>query len=922
MAQEAIDEAGNIWIVDGFDANGNPINPRPKPRAQSKGTIYTPPQDPTKQAAEDRARRDQAMQEEKFAWERQRAAQVDNKPNATELNLAAERKTRATALNSLVQQINRTQELNNQGPGATSGIGGLMDYLPFAENKRFDTAGAQLSQQGLAAFRVPGTGTVSDRDAMMFDRGNLPQASNFDAQNAEILDGLRRRVETEYQALGLPAPQWVQPSVWNQDSNTTQIRASQGSLGNAVTGNTRTRYERNPEIEAQVRAAFLRGASLEELNAITIPAGYGPISPQDYAAGVRERQQGRGNAVTFTIGKDVPLTRAEEFIGSPTGAAIAGLTNAGSFGAVQALAPQYNDLTALNPGSAITGEVLGTIAGTAGLGKLGTAAVERALPSSLAQRILQGGGRKGAFARNLGADATYGGLYGTMTEGDPLKGAGQAALGSAGGQVVGGTLGRAFGGLRRAPGAQELADRGIPLTVGQNMGGMVKAMEDRAAGYPVLGDIIGARRGEGFEAFNRAAFGDAGAPIGARVADTGEEGIDSLLAQTGRAYDDATAGVTVPIDAQFMDDIARVRARGQQLPPDLAARFDKAIQNRIDPITGGPVYYHGSPGKIEGQMRPSQSGVYGPGVYLASNIDDAISYTGGNGIGNVTPFIPSGKFATDRQLSEALKEVDAPVGSARYQAASRLLQQRGYSGISDGPVMTVWNPENLRVPTMTGDTYQQAMRGLKGYKAEVTKPGFEQDYRDALSGAQDVLRGQMIRGGGESVVQGLGRADQAYRLTKVLQDAVGAAKNGTGTGQIQMFTPAQLNTAASRNAKKFGGKRPFADLIDAGQQVLPSQIPDSGTAGRIAQLALPGAIVGGGAGLGAANGGMEGAQTGGLMSLGLLAALAAGGTKGGQKALNKVLFDRPAALRSPKAGRAIGKLRGLFGSAAVPLMLE
>ena len=213
---------------------------------------------------------------------------------------------------------------------------------------------------------------------------------------------------------------------------------------------------------------------------------------------------------------------------------------------------------------------------------------------------------------------------------------------------------------------------------------------------------------------------------------------------------------------------------------------------------------------------------------------------------------------------------------------------------------------------LTGDTYQQAMRGFKGYKAETVKPGFEADYRDALSGVQDALKGQMMRGGGADVVERLGKADQAYRMAKVLEDAQGKAINGTGSGATNIFTPAQLNLAARANAKKFGGQRPFSQLAEAGQEVLPSKIPDSGTAGRMTQLLLPAAL--GGAGY--ATGGTDGAGT----ALGLLALLRGSASKAGQKAINKALFDRPDSLKA--LGTAINKRKGLFGSATIPLMLE
>jgi hypothetical protein len=77
-------------------------------------------------------------------------------------------------------------------------------------------------------------------------------------------------------------------------------------------------------------------------------------------------------------------------------------------------------------------------------------------------------------------------------------------------------------------------------------------------------------------------------------------------------------------------------------------------------------------------------------------------------------------------------------------------------------------------------------------------------------------------------------ANAAYRNLSVLGDAVGAGMNTGG-----LFSPAQLGTAARGNARKFTGRlsgsttdRPFYDLQRAGQDVLPSKVPDSGTAGR------------------------------------------------------------------------------------------
>lgn len=837
--------------------------------APQPGVIPIGPRDTTRQDAEARQaakdardaadkERDYQLQRKKFIAELATKGQtLDANDNIVPIpnwqppltpDQMQDRQGRAGRLNSLVAQINRTQELGNKGPLATSGLSAIADYNPFSDaNARFDTAGASLSQQGLGAFRVPGTGTVSDRDAIMFDRANLPQASTLDASNQEILRGLRNRVEEEYRALGLPAPQWVgttgseqqderrdaaaiagsgggeppifpgnvqggvrPPNVWMSDGTPMRDVPTQGSVLNAITGNTNTKYQRYPDIEKKVSQAFMAGASLEQLNQILASdprtAGHF-IRPTDYAEGAKARASGRKGDVTFTVGANVPLTRREEFSGSPTGTAATGFANMVSLGGVEALAPQqYADQKALNPNAALAGEVAGAVAGSQGIGVLGRQTIGRAFPGLL------GGGSKARVARQVAQDAVYGGGYGGVANGDPVTGALAGGVGSFGGQVLGKSVGKALAGLTKDPFAETLEKAGVnSLTVGQNLGGMAARAEDRAMSMPGIGDIIRNRRMDAFDDFNLAAQRQAGEPIGAtfpvRSNWVGDEG---LPPQFGQAYDDATAGVRVPLDSQFSADMLAARARGASLPPDLAPRFNTAVNNRVLPV--------------------AQAG------------------------------------------------------------------------------------------ELTGDTYQQAMRGLKGYKSELTKPGFEADYRDALSGVQGALRGQMQRGGGESVVTGLANADQAYRLGKVIQEAQRKAVNGTQSGTGGVFTPTQLNNAATANARKFGGARPFAELGDAGQAVLPATVPDSGTAGRLMQFALPSALVGTGAGLGGASGGLDGAQTGAGGGLALAALLALGGTKGGQATLNKLLFSRGAKMKA--VGSGIDKYKGLLGSALAPLMIE
>jgi hypothetical protein len=225
---------------------------------------------------------------------------------------------------------------------------------------------------------------------------------------------------------------------------------------------------------------------------------------------------------------------------------------------------------------------------------------------------------------------------------------------------------------------------------------------------------------------------------------------------------------------------------------------------------------------------------------------------------------------------------------------------------------------------MTGEAYQQAQRGLKGYRAEATKPGFEQDYRDVLGGLVDANRGLMTRGGAPEVVSRLDAADAAYRKLKVAEDAALTAKNQ----EDGLFTPAQANNAATRASRKYPGPKPFANVIDPALEVLPNRLPDSGTAKRL-MAAQGGALLTGGtigAGVGALGSdnpmqdASAGSATGGLGAVALTSLLMALNSRSGQKALKKVLTQRGRIPRS--IGGAIGQKAGIFGSASVPLLLE
>lgn len=195
---------------------------------------------------------------------------------------------------------------------------------------------------------------------------------------------------------------------------------------------------------------------------------------------------------------------------------------------------------------------------------------------------------------------------------------------------------------------------------------------------------------------------------------------------------------------------------------------------------------------------------------------------------------------------------------------------------------------------IAGNDFQQSLRGLRQDAGSFRNEPYGADFGQVTQQAQDAMRGLVDRQA-PGALPAFDAANLANRNVSVLKDAVNRARNGTRSGQTDMFTPSQLSDAAAANAKRFGGTegtpdQPFFDLTRAGQQVLPSTIPDSGTGFRLATAAIPGLAGGAGAGLGWAGGDAKtGAKTG--LVLGGLAAL--GGSKTAQRAMVSTLLDRP-----------------------------
>lgn len=725
------------------------------------------------------------------------------------------------ALDSLVNQIKETQRLFAAGPGQTKGLAGLKDLIPGGSNGQFDIAASQLEDQAAAAFKVPGMGAQSDADAARIAQSSKPSRFYADSSNEQLFKGLRARVDAMRAAQGLPAAQWdaqaaatqgqpmqaqQQPAMMVPGAGATPPQTPQGPAGYDVGsvagapgggngGGGNFASAAGVAMAKRLSDAYTKGADVQQLNRLLSDNGFQTFSDPGTIAAIQKR--GRLNFAPpvaddtrGTVGR--ALGGLADSAGGAYAISAADALTAGTLdniaGGQSGLAMEY--ARQQYPGASLAGTVTG--------GALGAGAAELGLARA----------GLGAGAAALGGDALYGAAYGagSTEDGSRLLGAAGGGLGGLAGGYAGRGIARgvgsAFRGVQDAN-VQGLRAAGVPLTAGQALGGTAKGIEDRLSGLPVVGDMVNARRLEGMQGFNRAAFDEALAPIGANTGGvTGEAGIDAAQGATRQGYDTALNGVSVTRDPQFTADYNGAIAQGAQVPR-VGPEFEAWSQANLDPLTAQP-------------------------AYNGATVQDFIQQTRG------------ADFGTD------------------------------------------------------------AMGALVGR---------------SVTGAEDAMRG-LVNRQAPDVMPALGRADQAYRQTQVLRDAVNRARNGTRVGETGTFAPSQLADAAAANAKRFGNsqgttRQPFFNLSRAGQAVLPNSVPDSGTAGR--------AIVGGlltGAGLGGGTGYAAGdAGAGAGYGLGAAALLAAGGSRAGQRALTAALLDRPEMLI--RAGNGIAnraRIGGLFGA--------
>lgn len=205
--------------------------------------------------------------------------------------------------------------------------------------------------------------------------------------------------------------------------------------------------------------------------------------------------------------------------------------------------------------------------------------------------------------------------------------------------------------------------------------------------------------------------------------------------------------------------------------------------------------------------------------------------------------IPKLSFKPDAKFNQDFASLRSAVGSLPAK------EQQYFDDIVRG-----MNSRATPQGNMSGETFKNIESSLgEKIKQFAQDPSYEkQQVADALKQYREILREGLSRSN-PMYADRLKKINEGWANYAILRDAASGVQAAKNEG---VFTPAQLASGVRASAKRQGqavgkgklseGKALMQDLANAGQQVLPAQYPDSGTAGRIAQGALLGGAAAGG----------------------------------------------------------------------------
>lgn len=262
----------------------------------------------------------------------------------------------------------------------------------------------------------------------------------------------------------------------------------------------------------------------------------------------------------------------------------------------------------------------------------------------------------------------------------------------AAGAAFGGLTPALTGGLSRAISplasrAQDLAllkSEGIRTTLGQTLGGVANAAEQKAMSLPILGDAIRGARQRSVDDLNKAVANRALGPVGQELPAgvKGREAVDAVKTALGDAYDTVLPKLTVKADSAFMRDLAQTHGMVQTgaLSPTAVQAFNRILKNDVLSKLQGQ-------GAMTGQTLKAVESDLGQQISRLGASTDADQRLVGDALKNVRASL---RDLASRSNPDAAKELAAI--NKGYSAFKRFEKAASYVGAEDG----VFSPSQLQ----------------------------------------------------------------------------------------------------------------------------------------------------------------------------------------------------------------------------------
>lgn len=358
----------------------------------------------------------------------------------------------------------------------------------------------------------------------------------------------------------------------------------------------------DPEMTAQLDQMVRKGMPLADINQFLGAKGMAPVGPHEYGQ-VQDflKQHPDYQGSVARAWKLEPQNGFEKVIGqisaNPIGGAVAGYAaGAGQFltgntldniapdperarGSLDMLAEQHPTATAIG---GVSGGIMGSVAGEAGLARLGMGATAgRGLLADMAM-----GGANGAGAAD-GGDRVTGGIRGALEAGagslagtGVMKGAARLAAPS-GGELAG----LYASGVRPTIGQRAAAfngGRGVSGTIGK----AINATEEGLQSVPIVGAAIRGARQEARDQFQTGAFNEALKEVGEQLPKGMTPGTDPHAYTQrvfSRAYDAAREGMHMVADEGLSTDLGNLAAPIAELGPQARNKLKAIMANVVTP---------------------------------------------------------------------------------------------------------------------------------------------------------------------------------------------------------------------------------------------------------------------------------------------------------------------------------------------------